>query len=335
MAKKIMTPEEYTEKQNKKAAKRKKFFDLFIKTLALCISMAIVFATTVIATKRVDNIKANLSTGNDAQTDGNNDSDSSDDDLFGNDNADDNASLDDNTSGGSNNSGSSEDSSSGGNSSSGGDSSGGAQDGQQNVANILTSKQMQFDLFVKSFKAVKTNAKSATIVKKNAYNHKNHVEAGALSAIGETLMNSFLKEEEPNTTYTGADIATNFPPANANCGLKTSDIENIKIKEDGNYYIIEVYVKAYKNPKAGEHVGAIASIITQESIYEPISKFPGLNNLTPSCNYETTKGIAKIEKASGNMVEYYFDLPMILVMANSKNSYEIGLGFEEWWTIAY
>ena len=109
-----------------------------------------------------------------------------------------------------------------------------------------------------------------------------------------------------------------------------SDIK-VLLKEEGDYYIITVVVKGAVNPNAGEKVGAVASVLTKQSIQDPIKDVPVINSIEPKCDYKDTTAIAKIEKSTGNLVEYYFDLPMILFM----DSYEIGLGFEEWWTAAY
>ena len=95
--------------------------------------------------------------------------------------------------------------------------------------------------------------------------------------------------------------------------------------------MITVVVKGAVNPNAGEKVGAVASILTKQSIQDPIKDVPLINSIEPKCDYKDTTAEAKIEKSTGNLVEYYFDLPMILFM----DSYEIGLGFEEWWTVAY
>lgn len=312
MAKKQLTPEQYKAKLEKKVDKRKKFTNLFLKTAAICVAIAVVYSATTLAYTKIGlaSMTGNASTSVNATLQG------------GNSESTPSMNWDDNTDA-SNPSGSTDSNSNSTDSNSNSE--------QSTTATVMTSKTMQFDLFVKAFNGVKTNAKSATIVKKNAYNYNNHVEAGMLSALGETLMSTLLVAEDVNETYTGADIAANFPPSGATCGLTKEDIQSIECKEEGDYYIITVVVKGAVNPVAGEKVGAVASIITKESIQEPISGVPGLNSIEPKCDYKATTAEAKIEKSTGNLVEYYFDLPMILYM----DSYEIGLGFEEWWTVAY
>ena len=304
MAKKQLTPEQYKAKIEKKAEKRKKFATVFLKTIAVCVAIVIVYSATSVAFTRIGLatvLKNKTFTVNTQQQ--NNNSGSSQNN--GSDNQAPAVPDDSNT-----------------------DNQGGE------AATVMTSKTMQFDLFVKAFSGVKTNAKSVTQVKKNAYNYNEHVDAGGnmiIESAGKGLMGSFLKAEETNVTYSGADIAANFPPSGATCGLTKDDIKSIDCKEEGNYYIITVVVKPAKNPKAGEKVGAVASVLTKESIQDTIKDVPIINSLEPNCDYQATTAEAKIEKSTGNLVEYYFDLPMYLYMGD----YSVGLGFEEWWTVAY
>lgn len=305
MAKKQLTPEQYKAKAEKKAAKRKKLANLFFKTLAVCVVIVIAYSATSVAFTRIGlaTVVKNTTITVNAPAQNNNSN------AYWNDGADDNQTPaipnDSNT---------------------------GNQSGE--AATVMTSKTMQFDLFVKAFKGVKTNAKSINQPKKNAYNYDSHVNAGGnsfIEGIAKALMGSLLKAEETNVTYTGADIAANFPPAGATCGLTKDDVKSIDCKEEGDYYIITVVVKPAKNPKAGEKVGAVASVLTKESIEEPIKQY-GLTGLTFDCDYHATTAEAKIEKSTGNLVEYYFDLPMYLYV---DGKYSVGLGFEEWWTVAY
>ena len=301
MAKKQLTPEQYKAKIEKKTEKRKKFTRLFLKTVAFCVAIAIVYSAATLAYTKiglatiVKNVGGNTTVQNNNQN--NNQSNNQE------------SAIPEEP-----------------------ETPSGEEGGE--TATVMTSKTMQFDLFVKAFNGVKTDAKSVTQLKKNAYNYDTHVDAKGnviIESAGKALMGSLLKEEETNVTYTGADIAANFPPAGATCGLTKNDVKSIDCKEEGNYYVITIVAKDAVNPKAGEKVGAIATILTKESIQEPIKDVPIINSLEPKCDYKATTAIAKIEKDSGKLVEYYFDLPMYLYMGD----YSVGLGFEEWWTVTY
>ena len=289
MAKRIVTPEEYKAKLDRKAAKRKRFYESFLKTLAMCLAIGLTYSAVTIAYTRLGALEPIQVNGSSSGL------------KDGFDDGDGNATSDSNQ-----------------------------QDGDKDAL------AANFDLFVKSFNGVKTNAKSATLDKKSAFNYNSHIKANTLiETVAAPLLSSLLKEEEVGETYTGSDIMAQFPPSGETCNLKQSDIKKITCTEDGDYYIIEVVVKGSKNPKAGESVGAVASIITEQQIADPIKDIPLINGLKPTCDYHDTTVKAKIEKSTGNMVEYYFYLPMILIMADSSNSYEIGLGFEQWWRIDY
>ncbi len=321
MAKKQLTLEEYKAKAEKKAEKSKNFGKVFLGSIAVLLSLVIVFSAVSLAFTYMANIgKAPVASGSVSSDN----SSSNAGEIIDNSGTEETPDWDAEEPTGD----ASGDDAASNDGANGGDNSTNAGESDDKG---LTTPKAQYDLFVKAFKGVKTSAKSATLVKKNAYNYKNHVKAGALSALGETLMGSLLKAEDVNETYTGADIAKNFPPAGQTCNLKTSDIQAINCKEEGSFYVITIKVKAEVNPKFGYGVGSVATILTKESIQEPIANVPLINKIEPKCSYEVTEVTAKIDKATGNMVEYYFNLPMILFM----DSYEIGLGFEEWWTVAY
>ena len=295
MAKRVITPEEYKLKLEMKAAKRKRFSESFFKTLALCLAIALVYSATTIAHTRTGMLTA----GGDVSANGGN-----------------KTGLDDDNFGGS------------------GDGEGGENGGEG--AALSEEDAKNFDLFVKAFQGVKTNAKSATLLKKSAFNYNSHIKANAIiETAAAPLLSSLLKEEDVNETYTGADITKEFPPSGTTCALTQEDVKKITCTEEGNYYVIEVVVKGSTNPDAGKSVGAVSSIITKQQIQDPIKDIPLINGLEPTCEYFDTTAKAKIDKTTGNMVDYYFHLPMILTMSNDKNAYEIGLGFEQWWTIAY
>lgn len=295
MAKKNLSPEEYKAKLEIKEAKKEAFSKSFLSAFAVLISLVLVFSVVTIAQTTMLSVGNGGSAGASAEAPTEPVKDGSHLDWSEEEPAE-------------------------------GE---GAEGEEGNKA--PTTPLAQYKLFVSAFNGVKTNASSATLVKKNAYNYKNHVKAGALSAVGEGLMSSLLKEEAVNQTYTGDQIAAIFPPAGATCNLKTEDIADISYREEGNYYIITIQVKAETNPEFGYGVGSVASVLTKKSIQDPISSVPLINKIEPKCAYDLTEVTAKIEKDTGNLVEYYFHLPMILYM----DSYEIGLAFEEWWTVAY
>ena len=312
MAKKTYTPDEYEAKIEKKVDKRTKFFDTLFKSTALFLGCALVFSATIIAQKRLGNVAASGTETTTVDVDADASEVNWDEPADG-------TSTDEPVNG--SNSGSSENNENSGS------------NGGEQTASPVATPAAQYNYFMTSFTNVKKSAKSTTIYKKEGSNYKGIAEAGALSSVLSGLMGSLLKSEEPNETYTGADIMANFPPAGATCNLKKEDIKSISCKEEGDYYIISITCLKETNPTAGNGVGSIGSVITRQQIMDPISGVPGLKNLDPTCAYENVTCEAKIEKATGNMVHYYVDLPLILSF--EKQGYKVGLEFKEWWNIEY
>lgn len=331
MAKKQYTSEEYKAKLDKKAEKNKRFSSTFLKVLAFCLAIAMVYCATSIAYTRTGTYGLGTSNtvavGNQNSTGGDS-VDNNDSTDWGSGNNTQTPSTDNNTDASNDNSS---------------DTSNADADGEDSPpATVMTSNTMQFELFVKAFTGVKKNAASVTNTKKNQYNYKDIIEAYDLDpAIAFFL--GFLESSEPNETYTGDDIMAKFPPAGAICGLTKENVKNINCKEEGNYYIITLALKNETNPTAGKGVGSVASVISKEQINEPLqaaAKIPLVGGIIkglgePACAYENVTCEAKIEKDSGKLVEYYFSLPMILSFEGESKTYRIGLAFEEWWTVAY
>lgn len=204
--------------------------------------------------------------------------------------------------------------------------------------------------FVKSLNGVKENATSVTLVNNKLYNYNDYIKIhpmlealynGSVEAGSPTLREELLQDfsdeaNEVNVTYEGEDIALAFPPMGGTCNLTMDDISNISFEESGEYYIVEVTVKGKMNPARNESVGNVASIIIKED-FEAEMTAEELENMSIDCDYKDAVVNAKIEKATGNMVEYSVDYPMILMMymTGSDIGLEMGMGFYEEWTATY
>lgn len=214
----------------------------------------------------------------------------------------------------------------------------------------LDTKEEQLAYFINSFNGVKENASAATLEYNKVYNYNDYVyinpilegmynatlEPGAPS-MKEELVAGFSDELiEVNKTYTGEELATAFPPAAGTCNLKMSDVSNISFTESGEYYIVEMTVKGKMNPSRYESIGNVATIVTKEDFEAEMSP-EDLEKMSTDCNYQDAVVKAKIEKTTGNMVEYSVDYPMIMIMniTGLGKAVEIGMGFYEEWAIAY
>ncbi len=214
----------------------------------------------------------------------------------------------------------------------------------------LDTKQEQLDYFVKSFNSVKANAATATHKYNKVYNYNNYVY---IHPVLEGMYNMTLEPGAPsmkeeltaefsddlivvNKTYTGEEIATAFPPITNACNLTMNDISNISFQESSEYYLVEVTVKGKRNPKRNESVGNVATIVIKEDFEAEMSP-EDLEKMSTDCDYKDAVAKAKIEKSTGNMVEYSVDYPMIMIMnmTGLGEVVKIGMGFYEEWSITY
>ena len=214
----------------------------------------------------------------------------------------------------------------------------------------LDTKQEQLAYFVKSFNGVKTNAATATHKYNKVYNYNKYVY---IHPVLEGMYNMTLEPGAPsmkeeltaefsddlivvNKTYTGEEIATAFPPITNACNLTMNDVSNISFQESGEYYLVEVTVKGKRNPKRNESIGNVATIVIKEDFEAEMSP-EDLEKMSIDCDYKEAVAKAKIEKSTGNMVEYSVDYPMIMIMnvTGLGEAVKIGMGFYEEWSITY
>ncbi len=215
------------------------------------------------------------------------------------------------------------------------------------------TKEEQLAYFVTSFNGVKTNAVTATNGNTKLYNYNDYVyihplveaaydmsaEEGAPS-MREQLTAEFSDELIPvNATYEGSEaIASAFPPIGGTCNLTTNDISSISFTESEEYYLVEMTVKGKFNPARNESVGNVATIVTKQDFEAEMSP-EDLEMMNIDCDYKDAVVKAKIEKTTGNMVEYSVDYPMIMIMnmpgIGVEEAVKIGMGFYEDWVIEY
>lgn len=295
MAKKIITPEEYKAKQAKKAAKRKKFFEAFLKTLALCLAIALVYSTTTIAYTRIEMLTPDEVVDADGELkDGFEDTDY--------DNSGSTGSTGTTDSGNSGNTG---------NTNTG--NTGNTNTGNSGTTNESASaeKQEYLDMYKKGVTAARTNSKSVIRVKDGAINYKGIVKAGGLSDVAASLMGMFMAEsrdaiEDKNEEWD----KTKLPDPSA---LTLNGIQNITREDKGNTYVIKVVAKNATNPKAGaDGVGSVAGVIEESQITGAISSVPGLSLSNINIAYENVTAVATIDKATGNCIALDLDAPCIL-----------------------
>lgn len=215
----------------------------------------------------------------------------------------------------------------------------------QIVAGIIDPvKEEQFKIFVDSFNSVKENASSVTLVTVNVYESEPYSGPDEFKEDYEAMLQESIGEQVVNQTFTGADITANFPPVGATCNLTYADVKDFEFTETENYYEISFKVKGETNPTRGKGVGAVATIVTKEELEAAMKNEidPNMSNedfrqiMKVNSRYNDVTVKATIDKATGNMIEYYVDTPYVMEMNMMEMlKMNIGIGTAEKWKIAY
>lgn len=295
MAKKIVTPEEYKAKQAKKVAKRKRFFDAFLKTLAFCLAIALVYSATTIAYTRIEMLNASASTNagtSNGLKDGFDDVDSGNS--------------------GSTNSGTTDSGNSGSNNDAATNS--GTSNGDSATS---AADQEILDMYKKGVNAARTKSSSVIRVKDGALNYKGVAEAGKLSSTLSMLMDMFMVKDKASMEAKNEEWdKTKLPDPSA---LTLNGIQKITREDKGSTYVITVVAKDAKNPKAGaDGVGSVAGVIEESQITGAIGSVPGLTLEGISIDYENVTAVATIDKATGNCIALDLDAPCFLNVGYAK-----------------
>ena len=293
MAKKIITPEEYKEKQAKKAAKRKRFFEMFLKTLALCLAIALVYSTTTIAYTRIEMLTPDeVVDANGDLKDGFEDTDSGNSGSTGSTGTTD-----------SGNSGTT-DSGSTGNTPS-------TNNPSTPDKGTSAADQEILDMFKKGVTNARTKSSSVIRVKDGAINYKGIVKAGGLSDVAAGLMGMFMAGSKDAIETKNEDWdKTKLPDPTA---LTLNGIQKITREDKGNTYVITVVAKDATNPKEGaDGVGSVAGVIEESQITGAIGSVPGLELNNINIAYENVTAVATIDKATGNCIALDLDAPCVL-----------------------
>ncbi len=328
MAKKQLTLEEYKAKAEKKAERNKKFGKVFLGSIAVLLSLVIVFSAVSIAFTYMSSVgyapAASGSAANGGSTNSNNggsgdafvDGDSTDATLDGD--ADVPA---------------------------GDDGSGDATvDGDNNNAETPSTgatdaNQEYLDMYKKAVAAARTKSKSVIRVKDGAINYKGIVEAGKLSSAASTLMGMFMAKDEASIEIKNeAWDKSKLPDASA---LTLNGVQKISRVEKGNTYVITVVAKNATNPKANaDGVGAIAGVIEESQITGAIGSVPGLSLNNINIAYENVTAVATIDKATGNLTALSINAPCVLgldakLAVITMNGAEVGIQVITEYKISY
>ncbi len=184
--------------------------------------------------------------------------------------------------------------------------------GTKSVAEICT-------IYNTAVNNAKSKSSSIIRVKDGAINYNGIVEAGGLSSIASSLMGMFMVGSEAEVpTKNEAWTPEKLPPENAQAGLQESGVAKADCKEEGEFYVLTITGKNETNPKSGgPGVGSLCGVIEESTITGSISSVPGLELTNINIAYENVTVVAKVDKATGNLVSLNLNAPCILSL-NAK-----------------
>ena len=323
MAKKQMTPEEYKAKLEIRAAKGERFSKVFLSSIAVLLSLVIVFSVVSIAQTTMLTVGKGgaVSVGGNNVSGGNNNSTPNGDNSFvdgGNDVTPYNGDNGDATTPDNN----------------------GGQTQTPPVAQTNENQEI-LDMYKTAVANARTKSKSVIRVKDGAINYKGIVEAGKLSGAASTLMGMFMVKDEASIEVKNeAWDKAKLPNASA---LTLNGVQKISRQDKGNTYVITVVAKNATNPKTNaDGVGSVAGVLVVSQITGAIGSVPGLTLEGISIDYENVTTVATIDKATGNLVALNLDSPCVLNIGYAKvpilgevNNAKVGIQVITEYTVAY
>lgn len=322
MAKKQMTPEEYKAKLEIRAAKGERFSKVFLSSIAVLLSLVIVFSVVSIAQTTMLTVGKGgaVSVGGNNVSGGNNNSTPNGDNSFvdgGNDVTPDNGDNGDATTPDNN----------------------GGQTQTPPVAQTNENQEI-LDMYKTAVANARTKSKSVIRVKDGAINYKGIVEAGKLSGAASTLMGMFMAKDEASIEVKNeAWDKAKLPNASA---LTLNGVQKISRQDKGNTYVITVVAKNATNPKTNaDGVGSVAGVIEESQITGAIGSVRGLSLSNIRFDYENVTAVATVDKATGNLVELKLNAPCVLnldakiPLVGSINGAKVGIQVITEYKISY
>lgn len=188
---------------------------------------------------------------------------------------------------------------------------------------------------------VKSNASSVTLNYVDRMANDEYLEvSGTLKSVASFAMNTFLTKDENPVTLTGDDIKSTFPVKNEDFSSKltASQVKSATCSDNGSEYEIKIELLNDDTPNctAGNGYGSCMNYLGAEEI---TLDYPGLSISDVKLTYHDGVIIAKIDKATGNLVYANYTLPVVLALNaklfTSSIPAQIGMTFVEDYTIAY
>lgn len=220
---------------------------------------------------------------------------------------------------------------------------GGAAGGDAAPAGDLSTPAGVVEYVKTAYAKVMSSAKSVTRTYDNTINYKDTLDIGGnstLAGIAKTLMNQFMKENTEKVSFSGGDMAANFPGKNTIAGLTADMLSEATCKDEGDKYVITLVVNSSEeSPDLGEKSGKFCNIVDEKQVTEAAGnmvKLEGLEN-----RYIAPKAVITVDKATGNITNYETTTPSYMCFARASvaiikvDNCRIGLEYQQKWTVEW
>lgn len=193
-----------------------------------------------------------------------------------------------------------------------------------------------------AYAKVLSDAKTANHTYNNTLNYNDVLDIdgnSTIAGVAKTLMGMFMKEETNLASYTGGDIAANFPGAHIE-NLTADMLSEATCVEDGNNYVLTLKVNSTEEDyDLGDKTGSITDIVSEQEVMDAAGSMVKLTGLENHYIGATVK--ATIDKATGNMIQFESDVPSYMCFSEAKvaiisvKNCRIGLEYIQTWTMEY
>lgn len=214
-----------------------------------------------------------------------------------------------------------------------------------NSANTQSGKPGTVDEIVAYYNAaankVKTDAASVTLNYTDRMSNDEYLQVSdSLKSIASFAMNKFLTKDDNPVTYTGDEIKQKFPVKEQDYSSKldVSQVKSATCDDNGSEYEIRIELNNDDTPNctAGNGYGTVMNYLKEEEI---ALDYPGLSISDVKLTYHDGVIVAKVDKATGNLVAANYTMPVVLAL-NAKVLVstipaQIGMTFVEDYTITY
>ena len=209
-----------------------------------------------------------------------------------------------------------------------------------------STKEEIIQYYVTAYNKIATDAKTVTRTYDNTSNYKNICDIGSNATVkktAQTLMTKFMKPNNEAVVSSASDL----PPVGVTkLSISSSQISSATCTDKGTYY--EIVLKSTGTDSnyevdsvAGKgSAGVLGPLLRTEDVSSAAGSFVSFEGL--HAKYATCTTTCKVDKASGHITEFNFNSPCILHFDSATvvkivkiENCELGLLFEQKWTIAY